>query len=101
MLFLVLGITTGYATSLLLTKNDKFELIGEKNMILNLNETYNEQGASAISFGKNLGDKINIESNVDTSKEGEYVVIYTVKSLKYKDIKRVRYVTVKAGDVNE
>ena len=101
MLFLVLGIASGYSASLHLTKDDKFELLGDKNINLNLNETYNELGASVISFGKNLDDKIHIESNVDTSKEGEYVVIYTVNSLKYKDIRRVRYVTVKAGEVNE
>lgn len=93
----------GYVTVMVFTKNDTFELIGEKNIELTVNEEYKEQGVKIISFGKDIKDKIEIESNVDTSKEGEYTVIYTVKSIfKYKDVKKVRYISVTNGsDVNE
>ena len=95
-----MGATTGFLITPALTKNDKFELIGEKNITLNLNQEYVEQGVIAISFGQNLNNKVNIESNLDTTKEGEYTIIYTINSLKYKNIKRVRYITVRNGSEN-
>lgn len=101
-LFLLLGGGIGYGGSLLLTKNDTFELIGEKNITLNVNEIYNDSGVKVISYGKDLTDKVHIDSDLDLTKEGEYTIIYTVKSIKYKDIKRVRYITVRNGsDGNE
>lgn len=102
-IFLLIGGGIGYFTVNQLTKNDTFALIGEKNITINLNENYIEQGVTAISFGKDLKDKVIIQSNVDTTTEGEYTVIYTINSsFKYKNIKRVRYVTVTNGsDANE
>ena len=98
--FLILGIIMGYVVSSIFTRNDTFELIGDKEITLNLNEEYKEEGVKVISFGIDLKDKITIESNLNTSIEGEYIIVYTVKSLKYKDIKRVRYVTVVNGSDN-
>ncbi len=100
-LFLVLGFLIGYVSILVLSKNDKFEINGEKTITLNLNQEYKEEGAKAIAFGLDITDKIEIDSNLDTTKEGEYIIIYTVKSsFKYKDIKRVRYVNVVNGGEN-
>lgn len=102
-LFLILGFAIGYTSILIFSRNDTFEINGSKNITLNLNEEYKEQGAKAIAFGKNITNNIVIDGNVDTSTEGEYLVVYTIKSsFKYKDIKRVRYVTVvNGGDNNE
>lgn len=100
-LFLIIGFAGGYGLTMFMTKDDTFELIGDKNITLNLNEEYKEQGVEAISFGKDLKDNIIIDSNVDTTKEGEYTVVYSIKSsLKYKNIKRVRYVSVVIGSDN-
>ena len=99
-LFLILGTAIGYFGSIWLTKNDTFELIGDKNITLNINDEYDEQSVKVISYGIDLKDKVSIDSNIDTSKEGEYRVIYTVNSLKYKNIKRVRYITVRNGSEN-
>lgn len=102
-LFFIIGFVGGYATIFMFTQNDTFEIVGDKNITLNLNQEYIEQGAKAISFSKDISQNIKIETDLDISKEGEYIVIYTVKdSFKYKDIKRVRYVTVTNGsDTNE
>ena len=83
-----------------LTKNDTFELIGDKNITLEINETYTEQGVKIISFGKDLKNEVKIESNLDTSKEGVYTIIYTINSSRYKNIKRVRYITIANGSDN-
>lgn len=99
--FFIIGIPIGYFSLNAISKNDKFEIIGEKSITLNINEEYEEQGATAIQFGKNIDGNIVIESNVDTTTEGEYMVVYTVNSsFKYKNIKRVRYITVMNGSDN-
>ena len=101
-IFLILGTVIGFVGIDLLTRNDTFELIGSKNITLQLNEEYKELGAHVISFGKDLKSKVEIQSNLDTSKPGEYTVVYTVNSKKYKNIKRVRYIKVVNGrDINE
>lgn len=101
-IFIVLGAAIGYFTTNHLTKNDTFSLIGEKDITLNINQEYIEEGVNVISFGKDLKEQVVIESNLDTTKEGEYTIIYTIKnSFKYKDIKRVRYIyVVNGGDNN-
>ena len=100
-IFLILGTISGYFVTEYVTRNDTFEINWEKNITLNLDQEYKEEGARVISFGKEMNDKIAIESNLDITKEGEYTIIYTVKSsLKYKNIKRVRYVSVVNGSDN-
>ena len=99
-LFLILGIGTGYLSSYILTKNDTFELIGEKYINLDLNQQYIDEGVEVISYGINLDKKVIIDSDLDTSKEGDYRIIYTVKSFKYKNIKRVRFIRVGNGSDN-
>ena len=103
-LFLLIGIVSGYGTAKYLTRNDTFEIIGDKTITLNLNDTYTDSGAKAIEFNKDITDEIIVEGleDIDTSKEGKYMIVYRLNSKRYKDIKRVRYVVVKeSGDSNE
>ena len=102
-LFLSIGIGSGFATAKYLTRNDTFEIIGEQTIELNLNEEYNDLGAKAIEFNKNISDQIVVEGleEIDTSVAGKYAIIYKLNSKRYKDIKRVRYVIVtESGDIN-
>ena len=99
--FLILGFVIGFSIITIISKNDTFELIGEKSITLNINEEYKEEGVNAISLGKDIKDKLVIEGNIDTSTPGEYTLIYTLKdSFKYKNIKRVRYIKVLNGSDN-
>ena len=103
-LFLLLGLVSGYGTAKYLTRNDTFEIIGDKTITLNLNDTYTDSGAKAIEFNKDITDEIIVEGleDIDTSKEGKYMIVYRLNSKRYKNIKRVRYVVVKeSGDSNE
>lgn len=103
-LFLLLGLVSGYGTAKYLTRNDTFEIIGDKTITLNLNDTYTDSGAKAIEFNKDINDEIIVEGleDIDTSKEGKYMIVYRLNSKRYKNIKRVRYVVVKeSGDSNE
>ena len=93
LIFLVFGVG-GFFTFNLLTKNDEFSLVGEKEITLNVGDEYVEQGTKVISFGKDKSSQVVIESNVDTSVAGEYYVKYTIKDFRFKDVVRYRYVKV-------
>lgn len=101
-LCLVVGLIGGIFTEKIITKNDCFVLSGEKQFNIEIGQdfTYVEDGFKCISFGKDLSNKVKIETNmtkdgngnytIDTSEEGEYYIIYTVASKKFSEIKRVR-----------
>jgi len=110
-LCLVVGLIGGIFTEKIITKNDCFVLSGEKQFNIEIGQdfTYVEDGFKCISFGKDLSNKVKIETNmtkdgngnytIDTSEEGEYYIIYTVASKKFSEIKRVR--TFVVGGENE
>lgn len=66
------------------TKNDKFELIGESLIELSGGEKYIEQGAIAIAFGKDISSEIRITGTVNDEVEGEYLLKYTVDNFRFK-----------------
>ena len=105
LLFLLIGAGSGFMTSKILTENDTFEIVGEQTINLNIGDTYNDKGAKAIEFNKDISSDIVVSGldKIDTSKEGKYQIIYSLNSKRYKDIKRVRYVIVssESGDNNE
>ena len=109
---LIISVFAGIFVEKLVTKNDCFVLVGEKEYTIEVGEsgstfTYTEKGYKVISFGKDLSDKVSIKTNmtknndgtytIDTSEEGDFYLIYEVESLKYGKIKRVRVFTV-GGD---
>ena len=54
-------------------------LNGDKNVYINAGSSYDEPGYSAIdAIDGDLTDKVNVSSNVNTSKRGTYTIIYSV-----------------------
>jgi len=104
-LFLLIGLGCGFGVTKYLTRNDTFEIIGNQTITLNIDDTYTDLGAIAIEFNKDISSEIVVEGleEIDTSKEGKYMIVYRLSSKRYKDIKRVRHVIVSAesGDNNE
>lgn len=101
-LFFVVGAVAGVIASRKLTENDKFELIGPKEIRLALNEEYVEQGAQVISFGRDVSEKVIATSDsVDVSKDGVYYVVYTVEDLRWGDFQLVRTVVVGNPETEE
>lgn len=101
-LFFVVGAVAGVIASRKLTENDKFELIGSKEIRLALNEEYVEQGAQVISFGRDVSEKVTATSDsVDVSKDGVYYVVYTVEDLRWGDFQLVRTVVVGNPETEE
>ena len=74
---------------------DKYtiELIGEEKITVTIGSQYVEPGYSAYDRkNSDVTSQVEITSNVDTSKIGEYKVIYTIDG-----ITKTRYVTVDEG----
>ena len=97
-MFLIIGIVAGFFTYKVITKEDKFQLIGDKEITINLGDTYEEKGITIIAFGKDISDKVVITGTVDTTTEGTYNIVYTVDNFKYKDVKRIRTINVVSGN---
>lgn len=108
-LCLALGIGAGIGGYIFISRDDCFKLNGEKNYTITVGTqfVYEDEGAKVIEFGRDISDRVEIETNLtetddgeytaDTSRGGEYYIIYTVDSAKYGEVQRVRTITVK-GD---
>lgn len=94
-LFLVLGIACGAITMFMLTKNDQFTLVGESEIFLNVGDEYVEQYAKAVAFGNDISKDIKTKGDVDTTKEGTYIVTYWVENFRYNNYKLYRKIVVK------
>lgn len=94
LLLLAVGAVCGYFVAQKITKNDKFEIIGERIIEIEVGEEYTDEGAVAISFGKNLSNKIIVENTVDNTVVGEYYIKYTVDNFRFKGVARYRIVKV-------
>ena len=71
-------------------KNLKLELIGDSEVQVEVNSEYNDSGAEARFFNKNMTSKIKRTGKVDTSKLGEYEIKY-----EFQDREVIRKVIVK------
>ena len=79
----------------LLNRGNKYniELVGDERIIVTIGSTYIEPGYSAYDRKNNdVSSLVKITSNVDTSKIGEYEVLYTIDGMT-----KVRYVIVNEG----
>lgn len=116
-LFLIVGIAAGVLACSLLSKNDRFELKGNKQISLEAGQTYTyvEEGFDAVAFGMNCASKVQIVGSkgvttdadgnfVIPAEEGVYTLTYTVNSLKFngklggEKIQRIRVFTVDASE---
>lgn len=95
-LFLIIGAVGGWFAYTTVSKNDTFEVVGEKEITLTIGDSYVENGCKVVAFGKDITSEVEIESDVDTTKEGTYFVVYTVDNFKFKNIQKVRVINVVA-----
>lgn len=94
---LVLGGVAGFFTAKHITRNDVFEIIGEQTITLSVGETYQDEGAKAVSFGKDISSKIVSENNIDYLAVGTYYIRYTVNDIRYRGIERYRVIIIEAS----
>ena len=99
LLFFVIGCIGGVVVYGQLTKNDKFDLLGDNTVTLKIGEAYTEAGVSIVSFGRDISDKVVYGGDydvLDTNVEGVYQIVYKVEDIRWGDYQRVR--TVIVGD---
>lgn len=71
-LIVLVSITTSFYFSL----SNSFKINGKKTVTITYNKEYEEKGAKAKIFNKDISKKIKIKTNVDTKKVGKYKVKY-------------------------
>ena len=67
-------------------------LLGDSEVVVKLNGNYEEKGATATLDNQDVTDSIRIESKLDTSKVGDYVIEYSVtnsKGMQKKSVSRL------------
>ena len=106
LIFLIIGVVLGYVGGSVLMKEDEFSLLGEKSITVFVGDSfsYTDEGFTCIALGKNISDKVKVESNmtltegvytVNTAEEGRYYISYTCEdSLFFSGVRLVRTVTV-------
>ena len=72
------------------------ELIGKKEIILDITQDYIELGAIATdNMDGNISYKLDIQNSINRGVEGNYTIIYSVKDSSNNSTKVVRYVIIK------
>ena len=90
-MFLIIGVGLGIGTGFYLCRNDCFEIIGSDELILTIGENYYDEGCKVISFGRDISDEVEIETdliiNPDGSLTGDdtktYYILYKSNDIKY------------------
>jgi len=98
--FALIGIGIGAGTMFYFTKDDTFKLVGEREIVLYVGDSYLEEGVTCVSFGKDISDTIVPTGKVDTSQVGIYVIKYSTKDIRYKRVTLYRKITVIAKGEN-
>lgn len=111
-LCLVLGIAAGVFFALYVSKNDRFSLVGESSYSVSMGApfTYREEGVEAVAFGRDVSDRVRVETTLEkdaagnyvipTDKAGVYTITYTADCFKFGEkspngeVKRIRTFTV-------
>ena len=71
-IFLIVGIVVGAGAWWFVCKDDCFELIGNDEIVLTLDEEYVDDGVNIIAFGQDESDSVVIETNLSVNDAGNY-----------------------------
>ena len=71
-IFLIVGIVVGAGAWWFVCKDDCFELIGNDEIVLTLDEEYVDDGVNIIAFGQDQSDSVVIETNLSVNDAGNY-----------------------------
>lgn len=110
--FFLIGTAAAFFACKFMCKDDCFEINGKKSFSLMAGEEYRDEGVKVIGFGQDLTSKVKIEvykdstkleslSDIDTSAEAVYQIVYTVDSFRFRDVKLIRTVTVVSTETED
>lgn len=104
-LFLV-GVAISIGVCFLVCSNDQFEIIGKKNITLNVFDDYSDLGVKAIGFRCDMTNQVTIEvykdgkklegglDAIDTTTECVYQIVYKLNNFRFRDAQIIRTVNV-------
>ena len=100
-LFLIIGIVIGFYLYNINNKEgfSKIELNGNGIVNLKVGDNYNEEGFMMVIDDYDYADKVLVNGSVDTSKEGVYVITYTLNEDGH-NIILTRVVNVAGGEAD-
>ena len=101
----ILALAIGAGVCFFLGRNDKFDIVGNEQISINVNEKYADEGVDIREFGINLSKKAIIDTDLKTDgngnyyaeEAGDYYIAYTVKSLKFGliyPVQKIRLISV-------
>ena len=81
---LILGIVVGSSLAIYYAIQEPIvQLNGDTNLKIEVGNNYEENGAIALKNNKDISDDLEIKSDVDTNKVGNYKVHYLIKGKEY------------------
>lgn len=104
-LFLLVGALLGVGVCWLVCRNDCFEIVGNDEIELTLDEKYEDLGVKVVAFGRRLkSDEIVVETNLKIDADGKFYadavgtfyIKYSTENFKYGKlfkVEKVRLVT--------
>ena len=100
-LFLIIGIVIGFYLYNINNKEgfSKIELNGNGIVNLKVGDNYNEEGFTMVIDDYDYADMVLVNGSVDTSKEGVYVITYTLNEDGH-NIILTRIVNVMGGEAD-
>ena len=100
-LFLIMGIVIGFYIYNINNKEgfSKIELNGNGIVNLKIGDNYNEEGFTMVIDDYDYADMVLVNGSVDTSKEGVYVITYTLNEDGH-NIILTRVVNVMGGEAD-
>jgi len=104
LLSFVLALALGVGVCFFMGRNDQFTINGEEEVILQLGQTYKDDGVKIIEFGIDLSKNAVVQTNLNINENGEFYadyadkfyIAYTVKSIKFGfvyAVQKIRFVT--------
>ena len=113
LLVTIIGGTIGAGVYWFVSRNDCFNIIGQEEITLilraeedavSVENSYYDQGVEVVSLGRDISDKVYIETNLKQNEDGSYYadeigtyyIIYNVDDIKYGKIftvQRIRLIT--------
>ena len=97
---LFIGIAIGIGGYFVVCRNDTFEIIGNDEITITINDVYEDKGVKIIEFGKDISEKAVTETNLTLNADnkpispGNYYIKYTVDSLKYGKIFKITKIRI-------
>lgn len=113
LLVTIIGAAIGAGVCWYLSLDDEFVIIGKDEITLTLksenemwgiNNCYHDEGVKVVSFGRDVSDKVHIETDLKQNLDGSYYadeigtyyIIYKVDDIKYgkiSTVQRIRLIT--------